>query len=289
MIFKNLYKPSKIPSIQLVGHIIHHKMWLSNARNAGENKMAKQSIDVLVQGGKATAAPPLGPALGPLGVNIGLVVNKINEKTKSFAGMQVPVKVIVDSSTKEFEITVGTPPASALIKKEAGIEKGASNPLTDKVADIKIEQIIKIAKMKEDDLLGKTLKQKIKEVIGTCRSMGILVEGVPADQATAQVNQGKFDEKIRLEKTELSAAELKQLEEEKKRLREEIEKRRAEFESKAKNIMKEMEGKESNQIRKKMVEAGIPDTIIHELLPSDKGGAGGAAGAAAGAAPAAKK
>jgi large subunit ribosomal protein L11 len=77
--------------------------------------MAEQTVESLVEGGKATAAPPLGPALGPLGVNIGQVVAEINKKTESFKGMQVPVKVIVDSETKDFKVTVGTPPASALI------------------------------------------------------------------------------------------------------------------------------------------------------------------------------
>jgi len=231
--------------------------------------MTTQAIDVLIQGGKATAAPPLGPALGPMGVNIGEVVNKINDKTKSFAGMQVPVKVTIDVDSKEFTITVGTPPASALIKKEAGVEKGASNPKADKVADLKIEQVIKIAKMKEDSTLGKDLKQKIKEIIGTCRSMGILVEGVDASEATAQVNQGKFDEKIKSEKTELTAEELKLLEEEKKKLQEELEKKRTEFEAQAKAIMQENEGKESNFIRKRMKEALIPDPIIHELMPTE--------------------
>ncbi len=118
--------------------------------------MSKETVESLVEGGKASAAPPLGPALGPLGVNIGEVVKVINEKTAGFKGMQVPIKVIVDTDTKEFEITVGTPPASALIKKEANIEKGSGNPKADKVADLLIEQIIKISKMKESDLLGKT-------------------------------------------------------------------------------------------------------------------------------------
>ena len=137
--------------------------------------MANQVVQVLVEGGKATAAPPLGPALGPIGVNIGQVVADINKKTSGFEGMQVPVKVIVDPSTKKYKIEIGTPPSSGLLKKEAGIEKGSGNPKTDKVADILIEQVIKIAKMKEDVLLGKTLKEKIKEIIGTCNSMGILV------------------------------------------------------------------------------------------------------------------
>ena len=115
--------------------------------------MADQEIKCLIEGGKATASPPLGPALGPTGVNIGQVVGEINYKTSSLMGMQVPVKVTIDTDTKEFTIEIGTPPAAALIKKEADIKKGASNPITDKVADLLIEQIIKIAKTKEDSLL----------------------------------------------------------------------------------------------------------------------------------------
>ncbi len=238
--------------------------------------MPLQTVESLVPGGKATAAPPLGPALGPLGVNIGQVVADINKKTSAFQGMQVPVKVIVDMDTKKFEITVGTPPASALILKEAGIEKGSGNPKTDKVADIFIEQIIKVAKMKEGSLLGSDLKAKVKEIIGTCNSMGILVEGKPAVEAIKEVNEGKFDNEIRLEKTELTAEELAKLEEEKKKLAEEMEKRRAEFEAKAKDIIAAMAGKERGLIKAKLVEAGIPDKIIKLLLPAEGEAAAGA-------------
>jgi large subunit ribosomal protein L11 len=231
--------------------------------------MAKETVEVMVEGGKATAAPPLGPALGPMGVNIGEVVAKINDQTKAFAGMKVPVKVIIDKDTKSFEIEIGTPPTSQLLKKEAGIEKGSGNPLEDKVADVLIEQIIKIAKMKETALLGKTLKDKINEVVGTCNSMGILVEGKPAMDATKEINEGKFDEEIRTEKTELSAEEKAKLEEEKKKLAAEIEQRRTEFETKAKTIMTQMEGQEKGKIKAKLKEAGIPDAMIKELLPAE--------------------
>lgn len=231
--------------------------------------MSKESIDALIEGGKATAAPPLGPALGPLGVNIGQVIAKINEKTASFKGMQVPVKVIVDSDTKEFEIEIGTPPASALIKKEAGVKKGAGNPKLDKVADLKIEQVIKISKMKEDALLGKTTKEKVKEIVGTCNSMGILVEGVPGVEAIKLINEGKFDKEIASGKTELTAEEMKELEEEKKKLAEEMEKRKVEFTSKANEILGQMSGKPRGQIKAKMVEAGIPTAIFEPLLPTD--------------------
>ena len=235
--------------------------------------MAKEVVESLVEGGKATAAPPLGPALGPKGVNIGLVIAEINKKTASFKGMQVPVKIIIDSSTKAFEITVGTPPAAELIKKEAGIQKGSGNPL-DHVADLKIEQIIKIAKMKEDSLSGKNLKQKVKEIVGTCNSMGIKVEGVHAKDALKEIDAGKFDKEIKAEKTELSAEEMKELEEEKKKLQAEVAAKREEYLAKGKQVMKEMEGKEAREIRKKMEELEIPDLIIHELLPTEKAAPG---------------
>lgn len=158
--------------------------------------MAKEKIEVLIQGGKATAAPPLGPALGPMGVNIGEVVGAINEKTKSFAGMQVPVTVTIDTDTKQFEISVGTPPASGLIKKEAGIQKGTDNPKTTFVADLTIEQVKKVAEMKSDALLGKDLKMKCKEIIGTCNAMGVTVEGMKGIDAGKALDEGKFDDKF---------------------------------------------------------------------------------------------
>ncbi len=240
--------------------------------------MAKQTVDALVSGGKASAAPPLGPALGPLGVNIGQVIVEINKKTASFKGMQVPIKVIVDTETKAFEVTVGTPPASALIKQEAGLEKGSSNPLLEKVADIKIEQAIKISKMKQDSLLGKTTKERVKEIIGTCQSMGVLVEGKPAHDIIVAINNGEFAEEIRLEKTEISAEELKALGEEKKRLQEELAKKRAEYESLAKGILKELgDAATTSQKRNKLSEAKIPQIIIDQLVPPEKAAPGAAA------------
>ncbi|MBI2653545.1 50S ribosomal protein L11 [Candidatus Woesearchaeota archaeon] len=254
--------------------------------------MSKEKVEVLVEGGKATAAPPLGPALGPMGVNIGQVVSDINKKTSSFAGMQVPVKIFIDKETKQYEIVIGTPPASGLIKKEANLEKGSGKAKHEMVANLLIEQVIKIAKMKETATLGKSLKEKVKEIIGTCQSMGILVEGKPAKETLKDIDAGLFDEEIRLEKTELTAEELAKLEEEKKRLAEELAKRKAEFEKIAKEIIAQMAGKARGEIKAKLVLAGIPDEMIKELLPIE--GAAAAATAAeakpaAGAAPAAEK
>jgi large subunit ribosomal protein L11 len=232
--------------------------------------MGKESVEVLIQGGKATAAPPLGPALGPMGVNIGQVVADINKKTEDFKGMQVPVTVSVDTDSKEYEISIGTPPTSELVKKEAEVKKGAGNPLTEKVADLKIEQVIKVSKMKESALLGKNNFSRVKEVIGTCQSMGILVEGMPAHEAFEAVAKGKWKKEIEQGKSEITAEERKELDEERKHLQEELEKQHEVFEKQAKGIMEEMKGKEGSQIRKKMVEEGIPDTIIHELVPEER-------------------
>ena len=232
--------------------------------------MGKQTVEVLIEGGKATAAPPLGPALGPTGVNIGQVIADINKKTEAMKGMQVPVKVIVDDTNKSYEITVGTPPASALIKKEAGIKKGAGNPLLDKVADLKIQQIMKVAKTKEDALLGKDLKMKVLEIAGTCQSMGVMIEGMNAHDAIDAIHEGKYDELISSGRTELTEEEMKALEEEKKKLQADMEKRRSEWEAKGKEILKKLEGKANKVIRKALEEAEIPMPIINELAPAEE-------------------
>ena len=154
------------------------------------------TIEALVEGGKASAGPPLGPALGPLGVNIIQVINTINDKTKQFDGMKVPVKVIVDPKTKKFEVQVGTPPASSLLLKEIGAEKGSGAAGSRKIGNLTIDQAIKVAKMKSDNLLGKELKQKTKEVIGTCVSMGITVEGKKPKEIQKAIDEGIFDSKF---------------------------------------------------------------------------------------------
>jgi len=175
--------------------------------------MAKESIDSLVEGGKASAAPPLGPALGPLKVNIGQVVAEINKKTEAFKGMKVPVKVIVDTETKEFEIEVGTPPMSQLIKKELNLKKGSGMPNKDFQANMGIEQAINVAKMKTDSLFVNNLKSAVKTVAGSCKAMGILVEGLTVVEFNKAIDSGKFDNELKSENTEFSDEKKKQLEE----------------------------------------------------------------------------
>lgn len=153
----------------------------------------KKTIDALVSGGQATAGPPLGPALGPLGVNVVAIVNKINEVTKDFAGMKVPVKIVVDPETKEFEVTVGTPTSSALIVSALKIQKGSGSPKEEKVGDLTIQQVVDIAKKKQTEVLSKSLKLAAKEILGSCVSMGVTVEGKDPREVQKAIDEGKHD------------------------------------------------------------------------------------------------
>ncbi|MDD5417063.1 MAG: 50S ribosomal protein L11 [Candidatus Aenigmarchaeota archaeon] len=165
--------------------------------------MTKMTLKILVSGGKASAAPPLGPALAPMKLNIGDVVAKINEKTKDFAGIDVPVEVIVDKDTKTFEVTVGTPPVSSLIKKELKVEKLARAPWGTYVpkegekviefhGDIKFDQVVKIAKSKEVALMTHNFKNAVKEVVGTCISCGVTINGKNPKEILKEINEGKL-------------------------------------------------------------------------------------------------
>ena len=196
----------------------------------------KEKVEAMIEGGKASAAPPLGPALGPMGVNIGQVISKINEKTAAYKGMKVPVTVLIDTSTKEFEIEIGTPPTSALIKKELGIETGSGIPHKDKVGNMAMEQVIKVAKMKMDSLLAKSMKTAVKTVIGSCNSLGVLVEGKTAIAINADIDAGKYDSLIKSEATEVSpekkALITQQLEDTRKRFEKDLAKMKADKEAK---------------------------------------------------------
>lgn len=155
-----------------------------------------QKISSLVTGGQASAGPPLGPALGPLGVNIMEVINAINEKTKDFEGMKVPVTVSVDPDTKKYEIEIGIPSAAALLMKEAGIQKGSGASGTDWVGDVTMDSIVKVASTKLDASYASSLKSVAKTIVGTCVPLGLKVEGKTPREMTAEINEGKWDEKF---------------------------------------------------------------------------------------------
>lgn len=153
--------------------------------------MGEKILDAIVEGGHATAGPPLGPGLAPLGVNVAQVVAKINEETKAFAGLKVPVKVTVDTGSKSFTIKVGAPPTSELVKKAAGIEKGTGTK--DKVGNVSIDQIADIARGLKSKSQGKTVKDIAREVVGTCVSMGVTVDGKDAKAVEKEIKEGKHN------------------------------------------------------------------------------------------------
>jgi large subunit ribosomal protein L11 len=156
-----------------------------------------QKISSLVTGGSASAGPPLGPALGPMGVNIMEVIKAINEKTKDFEGMKVPVTVSVFPDTKKWEIEIGIPSAAALVLKEAGLQKGSGTSGTDWVGDIGMDTVIKVAKTKLEKSYASSIKSVSKEIIGTCLCLGIKIEGKSPKEITAEINDGKWDEKLK--------------------------------------------------------------------------------------------
>lgn len=153
-------------------------------------------IDAMVDGGKASGGPPIGPALGPTGVNIFQVVTKINEVTQAFAGLKVPVKITVNPNDKSFEVEVGTPPTSALILKEIGAEKGSGEPNTTFVGNLTIDQMKAIAKGKADDLSALTMKTAAMIISGTCSQMGVKIEGKTAKEFQAEVREGIWDAQL---------------------------------------------------------------------------------------------
>lgn len=157
----------------------------------------KSRVKVMVEGGKASPGPPLGPAMGPLGVNVGQVVAKINEKTSSFSGMRVPVTVVVDKKTREFDIEIGSPPMAALIKKELKLERGAKTAGTEVVGNLSLAQAVGIAKLKSEGTLAKDLKAAVMEVLGTCVSLGVTVDGKDAREVQKEIKEGKHDEELK--------------------------------------------------------------------------------------------
>ena len=156
-----------------------------------------QTVSALVTGGQANAGPPLGPSLGPLGVNILQIVTAINDKTKDFEGMKVPVTVSVDKKTKQWTVEVGIPSAAALILKEAGLQKGSGTSGATWVGDITIDSAVKVAKLKMDSSYAMTVRSATKEVIGTCLTLGIKVDGKNPKEATQDLESGKWDDKFK--------------------------------------------------------------------------------------------
>jgi len=192
------------------------------------------------------------------------------------------LKLLLIQKTKEFEISIGSPPISALIKKEVHVEKASGNALTEMVADMKIEQVIKIAQMKSDSM-SPNPKSAVKTVVGTCVSMGIMVEGKNPREAMEDINSGMYDEKIASGKTELSEEELAVLEEERKKLAEEMATKYAEEEKVAQAIIDKLSGKSNDEIRSALKAEDISSITMNKLAPEEKAEEGGGAADSGGA------
>jgi large subunit ribosomal protein L11 len=139
-------------------------------------RRVKAVVRIQISAGKATPAPPIGPALGQYGINLPAFCKEYNEKTASMAGMTVPVEVTIFDD-RSFSFVTRTPPAVDLIKREVNVEKGSGNPNKEKIGKLNREALRRIAEMKLKDLNALDLAGAEKMVAGTARSMGVTVEG----------------------------------------------------------------------------------------------------------------
>jgi large subunit ribosomal protein L11 len=158
--------------------------------------MVEKTFNFIVNGGEATGGPPIGPALGPLGVNIMTIVNKINEETAEYKGVPIPVDISIDTDTKEFTVKVGMLSTFALITQALGIQKGSQTPNTDFVGDLTFDQLLEIARRKRDGLFSASLKAAVREIVGSCQSMGVTIDSQPAGEIQAQIGSGEYDPKL---------------------------------------------------------------------------------------------
>jgi large subunit ribosomal protein L11 len=158
--------------------------------------MVEKTFNFIVNGGKASGGPPIGPALGPLGVNIMQIVNEINAQTAEYDGLPVPVDVIIDTDTRAFEVKVGMLTTFALISQATGIEKGSGNPNTDFVGNLTFEQLIDVAKKKRQGIYAASLKTAVREVLGTCQSAGVTVDGKFAKDVQDEIVAGAYDDQL---------------------------------------------------------------------------------------------
>lgn len=170
-------------------------------------------INLLIDGGNMKPGPAVAQQLGPMGINMGKVISDVNEATKEFKGMKVPVELDVDEKTKDFTIHTSSPPTSELLKKELNLEKGSDKHEEVKVGNASIEDVIKIAKIKLPNMLERDLKAAVKSVLGTCTSVGVLVENESPSDLTQSVNEGKFDSEINEGKTETDPEKRQKLKE----------------------------------------------------------------------------
>lgn len=168
-------------------------------------------IKLLIEGGDMKPGPAVAQQLGPMGVNMGKVITEVNEATKEFKGMKVPVELDIDEKTKNFTVSTSSPPTSELLKSELNVTKGSHDHKLYKVGNASIEDVIKVAKVKYSNMLESTFKNAVKSVLGTCASVGLLVESKEPNELINDVEEGKYDKDIDAKNSETSAAKRKEL------------------------------------------------------------------------------
>ena len=161
-------------------------------------------IKLLIEGGDMKPGPAIAQQLGPMGINMGKVISEVNAETKGFKGMKVPVELNVDEKTKDFTIKALSPPTSELLKKEFDLEKGSADQKV-RIVNASIEDIIKIAKIKHSNMLEKEFKSAVKSILGTCATIGIMVENRGANELVKDIGEhNKFHNEIEEQSIETS-------------------------------------------------------------------------------------
>jgi large subunit ribosomal protein L11 len=168
-------------------------------------------IKLLVEGGNMKPGPAVAQQLGPMGINMGKVISDVNSATADFKGMEVPVVLDVDAKTKEFSIDVKSPSVSALIKKELKLEKASGARLKEQSGNIAIEQVISVTKQKYPNMLANDFLGALKSVIGSCMTLGLLIESKDPKLVLEDIAEGKYNAEIESQKTEASPEKLKEL------------------------------------------------------------------------------
>ncbi|MFH1823382.1 MAG: 50S ribosomal protein L11 [archaeon] len=170
-------------------------------------------IKLLIIGGDMKPNASVSQKLGPLGLNMGKIIADANKATTEFKGIRVPIVLDITTSTKQVKVEVLTPPTSELIKKEIGVTKGSGQPNNLKIANLPLETIIKVAKIKEKNMITNNLNSAVNSVLGTCVTLGVLVESKDAREVIEDVTNGKYNDLISQGKEEASEEKIKKLEE----------------------------------------------------------------------------
>jgi len=168
-------------------------------------------VKLIVEGGAMKPGPAVSQQLGPAGINLGKVISDVNTATQGFKGMNVPVEIDVDTKNKTFTVKVFSPSMAELIKKELGLDKGSGSASATKVGNIAFERLLFVAKTKAPSLLAKDLKAATKLAVGTCVSLGILIDNKEAKEIEGDIDAGRYNNEIKNEITEPSEQKKKEL------------------------------------------------------------------------------